>query len=101
MVVENVKIETGSFEELVLVSSVMPIPLINLDIEKKTAFIFLQPLASTIPVIYYYRLEEIPKNKFVHLNRFTGRIRFGDELSTEPNDVTIPLIKIKETNLDI
>jgi len=77
----------------------MPISLINVDVEKKLAFVFLQPLASTLPVIYYCRLEKPPQNKFVYLNRVTGKIRFGDEFSTEPNDITIPIIRVKSGNL--
>lgn len=97
----EVKIEVEDFEQLVLLSSVMPVSLINIDSERKVAFVFLQPLASTVPVIYYSRLEKVPQNKFVYLNRVTGKIRYGDEFSTEPNDITIPLVKVKSGNLII
>ncbi|MCS7125465.1 MAG: hypothetical protein NZ929_00920 [Aigarchaeota archaeon] len=95
----NVKIEVESLEQLVLLSSVMPISLINVDVEKKMAFVFLQPLASTLPIIYFCKLDSIPNTRFIYLNRVTGKIRFGDEFSTEPNDITIPLIKIKSSNI--
>jgi len=95
----QIKIETESFEQLILLASVMPISLINIDAEKKIAFIFLQPLASTLPIVYYCSLERIPQTKFVYLNRVTGKIRFGDEFSTEPNDITIPIVRVKSGNL--
>lgn len=94
----QVKIEVEEFEQLVLLSSVMPVSLINIDVEKKIAFVFLQPLASTFPIIYYSRLEKIPPNKFIYLNRVTGKIRYGDIFSTEPNDITIPFVKVKTGN---
>lgn len=95
----QVKIEVEGFEQLILLSSIMPISLVNIDTEKKLAFVFLQPLASTLPVIYYCRLDKLPQNKFVYLNRVTGKIRFGDEFSIEPNDITIPLVRVKSGNL--
>ncbi|MCL7397281.1 MAG: hypothetical protein LZ168_03235 [Thaumarchaeota archaeon] len=95
----QIKIETEDFEQLILLSSIMPVSLINIDVEKKIAFVFLQPLASTLPIVYYSRLEKIPQNRFVYLNRVTGKVRFGDEFSTEPNDITIPLVKVKSGNL--
>lgn len=95
----QVKIEVEDFEQLVLLSSVMPVSLINIDTEKKIAFVFLQPLASTLPVIYFSRLDKIPQNKFVYINRVTGKIRYGDEFSIEPNDITIPLVKVKSRDL--
>ncbi|MEM1584039.1 MAG: hypothetical protein QXF28_04590 [Nitrososphaerota archaeon] len=91
----QIKIEVEDFEQLVLLSSVMPVSLINIDVEKKIAFVFLQPLASTLPVIYFSRLDKIPQNKFVYINRVTGKIKYGDEFSTEPNDITIPLVRVK------
>ncbi|MEN2974711.1 MAG: hypothetical protein ABDH32_03925 [Candidatus Caldarchaeales archaeon] len=97
--ISYVKIEAESLEQLVLLSSAMPVSLINIDLEKKIAFVFLQPLASTSPVIYYCRLDNIPQTRFIYLNRVTGKIRFGNEFSTEPNDITIPLVKIKSSNI--
>lgn len=96
-----VKIEAESFEQLVILSSVMPVSMINVDHEKKVAFVFLQPLVSSTPVIYYCRVENPPSSRFVYLNRVTGRIRFGEEFSTEPNDVNIPIIRIKNSNITI
>lgn len=93
------KVEVEDFNQLVLLSSIMPISVVNIDVENKLAFVFLQPLASTLPVIYYCRLEKMPQNKFVYLNRVTGKIKFGDEFSTEPNDITIPLIRVKSGKL--
>ena len=97
--VAPLKIQVSSFEELILITSSMRSPMINIDEEKKLAFSFMTMIASLAPVIYFCKLDEIPKAKFAHINRITGKIRFSDELSTEPNEVSILLVKIKASNL--
>ena len=93
--VAPLKIQVSSFEELILITSSMRSPMINIDEEKKLAFSFMTIIASLAPVIYFCKLDEIPKAKFAHINRITGKIRFSDELSTEPNEVSILLVKVK------
>ncbi len=93
------KIEVSSFEELILITSSMRSPMINVDEEKKIAFSFMTMIASLTPVIYFCKLDKVPEAKFAHVNRITGKIRFSGELSTEPNEVSILLVKIKSGNL--
>lgn len=91
------KIQVSSFEELILMTSSMRFPIINVDEEKKVAFSFMI-VPSLVPIVYFCRLDKVPDAKFVHINKITGRIRFGNELSTEPNEDSILLARIKADN---
>lgn len=99
--VKAVKIEVEGLEQLILLSSAMPLSIINIDEEKKVAFVFLHPFASITPIIYYCKLDKIPENKFAYLDRVMAKIRFGDQFSAEPNEVNIPLIRVKSAGLGL
>lgn len=96
---EIIRIEVEDLEQLILLSSILHISVINIDSAKKTAFIFFNPLASLRPIIYYCKVEKIPGEKLAHINRVTGKIRFSSEFSTEPNEINIPLIRVKSGEL--
>jgi len=93
------KIQVSSLEELVFLTSSTHSSIIHVDEERKIAFSFLTPVASLSPVIYFCKLEKIPQEKFAHANRITGKIRFSDKLSTEPNEVNILLVRVKAGEL--
>lgn len=88
------KIQVSSFEELIFITSSMRSPLINIDDEKKLAFSFIM-IPSLTPVIYFCKLDKVPDAKFAHVNKITGKIRFSNELSTEPNEDSILLVRVK------
>ena len=96
-----VRMEVENLEELVLLVSSTPAPIINLDSEKKIAFAFLSPLAALTPIIYYCRLSEIPSARFAHFNRVNAKIRFSDEFSAEPHETNIPIIRVKAAELGL
>jgi len=94
-----IKIEVDGLEQLILLSSILHISLINVDVEKKSAFVFFAPIATLTPILYFCRLEKIPEEKFAHINRVTARIRFSNEFSTEPNEMNIPIIRVRSGGL--
>ena len=97
--VSPMKIEVADLEQLLLLASSMRSTIIHLDEEKKLAYCFLVPIASLIPIIYYCRLEKVPAERFAYINRVTGEIRFGDKPSTEPNDISILLVRVKSSEM--
>jgi len=94
-----IMIEVSRLEELIPIASAMHASIINIDEEKKIAFVFLTPIATLNPIIYYCRLDKPPEGKYAHFNRISGRIRFSDELSTEPNEVSILIARVKAGSL--
>lgn len=90
-----IKIEVADLEQLLLLASSMRSTIIHLDEEKKLAYCFLIPIASLTPIIYYCKLDKIPAEKFAYINRVTGEIKFGDKPSTEPNDISILMVRTK------
>lgn len=90
-----IKIEVADLEQLLLLASSMRSTIIHLDEEKKLAYCFLIPIASLTPIIYYCKLDKVPAEKFAYINRVTGEIRFGDKPSTEPNDISILMVRTK------
>ena len=90
-----IKIEVADLEQLLLLTSSMRSTIIHLDEGKKLAYCFLIPIASLTPIIYYCKLDKVPAEKFAYINRVTGEIRFGDKPSTEPNDISILMVKTK------
>lgn len=97
--VEPLRIEVLGMDELIRVASTLHASVINVDEERRIAFTFLMPIASLTPVIYFARLDKVPKEKFAHLNRITGKVRFSDEVSAEPNEVSVLLIKVRTEGL--
>ncbi len=97
--VEPLSIEVSGIDELVRVASTLHTSVINVDDEQKIAFTFLMPIASLTPIIYYTKLEEVPMGKYAHFNRITGKIRFSNEVSAEPNEVSVLLIKVRAGKL--
>ncbi len=93
--VSSIRIEVSKLEELVSIASSMHASIINLDEEKKIAFAFLVPIASLTPIIYYCRLDELPRGRYAHFNRMTGKVRFSDKISAEPNEVSILLARVR------
>lgn len=94
----SIKIEVADLEELLLLASSMR-STIHLDEEKKLAYCFLVPLASLTPIIYYCKLDKIPEKRFAYINRVTGKIRFGDKPSTEPNEISILIVRAKSEGI--
>lgn len=92
------KIQVSSFEELILMTSSMRFPVINIDEEGKVAFSFMM-VPSLTPIVYFCKLDKVPDAKFVHINKITGKIRFSNELSTEPNEDSILMVRIKSGDL--
>jgi len=93
--ISPLKIQVSNLEELVFLASSTHSSVIHLDEERKIAFSFLMPFASIIPVIYFCKLDKLPEAKFAHANRITGKVRFSNELSAEPNETSILIVKIK------
>ncbi len=93
------RIEVPKLEELIFIASSMHASIVNLDEERKLAFVFLVPIASLTPIIYYCELDRLPEGRYAHFNRITGKIRFSNELSTEPNEVSILLARVKSQKL--
>jgi len=92
------KFELPSFEELALLASMLPVPLINYSETDNVAFVILVgPGRSAI--IYYAKLEKKIKERFIHVDKITGRVSYGDRVSLEPNQASIPLFTIKKHNL--
>ncbi|MCD6236282.1 MAG: hypothetical protein J7J94_04775 [Thaumarchaeota archaeon] len=96
---KTLKLEVSSIEELAFLASNLHFSILNLDEEKKIAFTFLTPAASLNPIVYFCRLKDLPKGRFVHVNRLTGKVKFSDEVSAEPNEVSILIVKVKSGNL--
>jgi len=96
---QPLKIEIPSLEELVLLASSTRLSAIHIGPEKRVAFCFLSPLASLTPIIYYCKLEKVPSEKFAHLDRVTARIRFGDKPSSEPNEISILLVRVRASEI--
>ncbi|MCS7132583.1 MAG: hypothetical protein N3F65_03140 [Nitrososphaeria archaeon] len=92
------KIQVSSFEELILMTSFTRFPVLNIDEEEGVAFSFIM-VPSLTPIIYFCKLDKVPDAKFVHINKITGRIRFGNELSTEPNEDSILLVRTRFSGL--
>ncbi len=97
--VAPLRIEVSRLDDLISIVSSMRVSVINLDEKQKIAFAFLAPIASLTPIIYYCKLEEVPQGKYAHFNRITGRIRFSNELSAEPNEVSILLAKVRSQDI--
>ena len=97
--VSPMKIEVADLEQLLLLASSMRSTIIHLDEEKRLAYCFLVPIASLTPIIYYCRFEKAPAEKFAYINRVTGEIRFGDRPSTEPNDISILMVRVKTSEM--
>lgn len=90
-----IKIEVADIEELLLLTSSMRSTIIHLDEEKRLAYCFLIPLVSLTPIIYYCKLDKIPEKRFAYINRVTGEVRFGDRPSTEPNEISILMVRAR------
>jgi len=97
--VSPMKIEVADLEQLLLLASSMRSTIVHLDEEKRLAYCFLIPIASLTPVIYYCKLAKVPAERFAHINRVTGEIRFGDRPSTEPNDISILMVRVRSGEL--
>jgi hypothetical protein len=93
------RIEVLGIDGLIQVASTFHVLVINVDEEHRIAFAFLMPIASLTPIIYFAKLDKVPKGRFAHLNRITGKIRFSDEISAEPNEVSVLLVKVKAEGL--
>ena len=93
------RIEVPKLEELIFIASSIHASIVNLDEERRLAFVFLVPIASLTPIIYYCKLDKLPDGRYAHFNRITGKIRFSNELSTEPNEVSILLARVKSQKL--
>ncbi|MEM1575158.1 MAG: hypothetical protein QW755_05010 [Nitrososphaerota archaeon] len=101
---KNILIEIKSFDEIVILASSLPIPFINIfkkEENENIAFVFFEIVPSNIPVIFYTKIKEVIKNKFVYFNRTTGKISFGDTISLEPNTLSIPIINVISHNLEL
>ena len=96
---ESFKIQVSSLEELAFLASALHSSVIHLDEEKKIAFSFLTPVASLSPIIYFCKLDKLPEGRFVHVNRLTGRVKFSNEISAEPNEVSILIVRVKSGDL--
>jgi hypothetical protein len=96
---EPLRIEVLGIDELVQVVSTFHVSAINVDEERRIAFAFLMPIISLTPIIYFAKLDKVPRERFAHLNRITGKIRFSDEISAEPNEVSVLLVKVKAEGL--
>jgi len=96
---QPLRIQVASLEELVFLTSTMHSSIIHVDEEERMAFSFLIPIACLYPVIYFCRLAEVPRERFAHVNRITGRVRYSNELSTEPNEVSILLVRVRAGEL--
>ncbi len=101
---KNILIEVKSFDEIVFLASSLPIPFINIFSKKEKseniAFVFFEIVPSNIPVIFYTKIDESIKNKFIYFNRTTGKISFGDNISLDPNTLSIPIINVISHNLE-
>jgi len=101
---KNILIEIKSFDEIVILASSLPIPFINIlkkGESENIAFVFFEIVPSSIPVIFYTKIKESIKNKFVYFNRTTGKIGFGDNISLDPNTLSVPIINVISHNLEI
>jgi len=92
------RFELPSFEELALLASLLPVPIMNYSENEKVAFVILVgPGRSAI--IYYARVEKRPEGRFVHVDKITGKVLYGDKVSLEPNHTSIPIFTIKKHDL--
>ncbi|MEM2083178.1 MAG: hypothetical protein QW303_02845 [Nitrososphaerota archaeon] len=101
---KNILIEIKSFDEIVVLASSLPISFINIfkkEENENIAFVFFEIVPSNIPVIFYTKIAEPIKNKFVYFNRTTGKISFGDNISLDPNTLSIPIINVISHNLEL
>lgn len=92
------RFELPSFEELALLASMLPVPIMNYSEKDNIIFVILVgPGRSAI--IYYAKLEKKPEGRFIHVDKVTGKVTFGDKVSLEPNQVSIPIFTIKKHDL--
>lgn len=97
----TISLQLASLEDLVILASSMPIPIINVHSKGSSsqAFIFFEASPSTTPIVYYCELAKSLTNKFTHVERVTGKISYGDEVSVEPNIISIPIVQVQSHNL--
>lgn len=92
------RFELPSFEELALLASMLPVPILNYSESEKIAFVILVgPGRSAI--IYYAKVDKKPEGRFIHVDKITGKVSHGDKVSLEPNQTSIPLFTIKKHDL--
>ncbi|MCS7145127.1 MAG: hypothetical protein RMJ28_06480 [Nitrososphaerota archaeon] len=93
-----VKMLLESLTDIVLLASSLPIPVLNYSEAEKTYFLVTSGLAGSL-IVYFVRGAEPPKGRYIHVDKISGRHSFGNELSLEPNHVSVLILRVKEHGL--
>ncbi|MFB5600197.1 MAG: hypothetical protein ACE5SW_08235 [Nitrososphaeraceae archaeon] len=65
---------------------------------KNIFFIYNSSIGSSL--IHYNFLTEKPKNKFIQLNKISGKYEFVNGLGTDSHSIYIPILELEEITLD-
>lgn len=93
-----IKILLESLTDLALLASSLPIPVLNYSEPDRAYFLVASgPLGGLI--IYYVRSPDPPGGRYIHVDKISGRHLFGNQLSLEPNHVSVLVLRVKEHGL--
>lgn len=96
--VEIIKVELERIEDLALLASSLPVPVINYSAEEDVAFLLFMG-AGGRALLYFSRLGGQQPSRFVHVDKVSARVSFGDQVSFEPNHVSLPVLRVKSHDL--
>jgi hypothetical protein len=65
--------------------------------DKNIFFIYNSSIGSSL--IHYNIITEKPKNKFIQLNKITGKYEFVDSLGNDSHSLYIPILELEEITL--
>lgn len=95
-----VRIEMLAFEDLAILASMLPIPHINYNVQENVLYVMLAGPSGT-GVIYYYKHEGPLKERFIHVDRMTGRVTLGDRASMEPTQTSVVVLRVRSQNVRV
>ncbi|MEM0444440.1 MAG: hypothetical protein QXO86_00145 [Nitrososphaerota archaeon] len=93
-----IKMELGDLNDLILLASSLPIPVLNYSEPDKAYFLITSGLLGNL-IVYYVRGVTPPAGRYAHVDKISGKYSFGNTLSLEPNHVSVLILRIKEHGL--
>lgn len=93
-----VKVMLDSFDDIVLLASSFPIPILHYSEVDDAYFLLVTGPGGGI-LIYYVKNAERPRGRYIHIDKISGRYSFGNTLSLEPNHVSVLVLRIRQHRL--
>ncbi|MEM0482373.1 MAG: hypothetical protein QXM16_05760 [Nitrososphaerota archaeon] len=93
-----VKILLESLTDIVLLASSLPLSLLNYSEPDRAYFIVTGGVLGGF-IVYYVKNAVPPGGRYVHVDRVSGKYSFGDNVSLEPNHVSVLVLRVKEHGL--